>query len=108
MPKGIHYHHKNKDGKIFTPTQKQLNSFVDKSTYILSTLGVSIFIPQLIVVWTQKDIRGVSFMSWAGLCTASLLWFIYGAVHKEKPIMFANAIALVIQLLVIIGMLVHH
>lgn len=102
-----HYHKRKKASHQLSGSQRGLNSFVDRMVYVLGTLGVLIFVPQLIVVWTQKDISGVSVMSWFGMCAASTLWLIYGVVHREKPIMFANTLALVVQGLIILGILVH-
>jgi uncharacterized protein with PQ loop repeat len=98
MNVGHHDHHKSK---------KNLNSALDKIIYIFGTLGVFIFVPQLITVWTQSNIDGVSIISWLGMLCTSSFWIFYGIVKKAHPILVINLLAGTIQAFIILGILLH-
>lgn len=104
---GYHHYQKHKK-KEFTKPQRSLNRFMDSIIYVGGVLGVIIFIPQLIDIWTKPSIDGVSLVSWLGMGIASTFWLFYGIVHKAKPIIFANLLAASIQLLIIAGILIHQ
>jgi len=81
---------------------------MDKIIYLVGSFGILIFVPQLIKVWSPSSIAGVSLLSWLGLLIASTFWLIYGLIHKAKPIIFLNTLGAVIQLLIVIGILIHR
>lgn len=99
----VGYHHYHKKKKL-----KKLDTFIDKMVYIVGSIGVMIFIPQLLLVWSNSNISGVSLFSWAGMFVASMFWFLYGFVHKAKPIMFINVLAASVQVLIIVGIFIHR
>jgi uncharacterized protein with PQ loop repeat len=100
----VHHHQKRKQ---HFSNKKRMSRYVDDVIYAGGVLGVIIFIPQLIMIWTEKNISGVSLLSWLGMFVASSFWLMYGFVHKAKPIIFTNMLAALVQLMVIIGILVH-
>ncbi len=109
MQIAFHHYQKNKKSpKDLTTSQKKLNSLMDKIIYIVGSFGILIFLPQLIKVWSQGSITGVSLLSWLGMFVASTFWLLYGVVHKAKPIIFVNVLAASIQLLVVIGIFIHR
>ncbi len=108
MQIALHHYQKNKKkSEELTQKQKTFNKIVDDIIYVIGSLGVLVFIPQLIRVWSPGDISGVSLLSWAGMFVASSFWLFYGIVHKVKPIIFINILAASIQLLIVIGILVR-
>ncbi len=105
---GLHHYQKNKKrAHDLTERQKKLNGIIDSLIYFIGSFGVLIFVPQLIKVWGGGDISGVSLLSWVGMFTASVFWLIYGIIHKARPIIFINSLAALVQLLVVIGLLIH-
>ncbi len=105
---GFHHHHRMKHaGKKLTKGQRNLNQLVDATIYIMATLGALVFVPQMIDVWTRADIGAVSLFSWFGMLIGSLFWIIYGLVHQAKPIIYSSVLGAGIQLLIIVGILVH-
>lgn len=107
MQVGYHHHQKSKNKKNLTHGQKFLNKFMDDIIYVMGTVGAFIFVPQLINVWQQQNISGVSLLSWVGLFAGSSFWIFYGFIHKAKPIIYANILSGAVQLFIIIGILVH-
>ncbi len=108
MQVGYHHYRKRRlSHQQATRSQKKLDRFMDDVIYIFGTVGAFIFIPQLLSVWGKGDISGVSIYSWLGMGTASTFWVVYGLIHRAKPIIYANLLAGIIQILIVIGILVH-
>lgn len=87
--------------------QRESRNFVDKLIYVFAIGGPLMNIPQLLKIWTEKNAAGVSVLSWIGFALTSLIWLIYGIIHKEKPIVVANCLYLIFQIGVIIGTLMY-
>jgi MtN3 and saliva related transmembrane protein len=62
---------------------------------------VSLF-PQLIKVWKTKSTKDISTGMFALFCSGVFLWFIYGVLIRDLPIIFANSLAF-IQAIVILA-----
>jgi len=60
-------------------------------------------LPQLFKIWLHKDASGVSFISWMSFSVFSLIWLMYGILHKDKPIILMNLALVVIQALIATG-----
>lgn len=87
------------------PHPTQFGRVVDKIVYI-STIGLPLlnFI-QLYRIWAEKSILGLSLISWFGFAFFSLIWMIYGIIHKEKPIILLNAGLFIVQSLIAISII---
>ena len=51
---------------------------------IAGTLGVIAWVPQLNEVWKQKKHEGISLSTLYLICTALLLWLIYGVIRFNR------------------------
>ncbi len=54
------------------------------------------FVPQVIHIWKSKSARDVSFHTFASFTLGVALWLAYGIVKQEPPIIFWNAVTLVL------------
>ena len=65
--------------------------------------------PQLVKLYHTHShhAHGLSLSSWIAYSFLALLWFLYGLVHKKVPIWVGNLIGLVMDLLMVIGILIH-
>lgn len=90
----------------FLTRDKRFQYLIGKGVYIISVLGIAAVAPQIFNIWFLKDTVGVSLLTWTGFLTASIFWFFYGAIHREKPIILTNIAAILADILVIIGLLV--
>lgn len=84
---------------------KDFCSFIDRGVYGVGVLGVLVIIPQILKIWIDRDINGVSIITWIGFLIGAFFWFFYGLIHKEKPIIFTNLAVMIADLLVISGLL---
>jgi MtN3 and saliva related transmembrane protein len=72
---------------------------------IAGTLGVLAWIPQLKEVWITEKHEGISLSTLHLICTALLLWLIYGLMIMSVAIIISNLAALACILSVIIGVI---
>jgi MtN3 and saliva related transmembrane protein len=54
------------------------------------------FVPQVIHIWKTKSARDVSLHTFASFTLGVALWLAYGIVKQEPPIIFWNAVTLVL------------
>jgi MtN3 and saliva related transmembrane protein len=70
---------------------------------IAGTLGVIAWVPQLNEVWKQKKHEGISLPTLYLICTALLLWLVYGFIIGSIAIILSNLAALYCILIIIFG-----
>lgn len=87
------------------------NSFgkkvVDRAVFAAGILGPIMTIPQLLLVYIKKNASSVSITTWTGYLLAAIIWFIYGVVHKEKPIILTYAIWILVDIAIVIGVILY-
>jgi MtN3 and saliva related transmembrane protein len=60
------------------------------------------FLPQLIKIIRTKHTKDISLLMYLILGTGLFLWFVYGFLLRDLPIMIANGITFVLALAVVI------
>ncbi len=101
MHHAIHRHaHKNR-------AKSTLLQLFDRSAYLMGAVTVAVNVPQLITVWTSRDVSGVSLVSWIGFFLGSCFWLCYGLLHREKPIITVNAALIAVQGFIVLGIFRH-
>jgi MtN3 and saliva related transmembrane protein len=65
---------------------------------LLTTISV---LPQVIKVIKLKETRDLSFLYWGVLASGLLLWFVYGVLKQDAPIIISNFISLVFSVIMI-------
>ena len=79
--------------------------FIELIGIIAGTLGVLAWIPQIKEVWIKKKHEGISLPTLHLICTALLLWLIYGFMIKSVAIVISNLAALSCILSLIVGVI---
>lgn len=85
--------------------KKKLNYF-DKFVVVASFAYPFSGVPQVLEVF-NGHIDGVSLASWVGFIFFSLIFFFYGLVHKIKPMIITNALWLLVDGLIVVGIVYH-
>ena len=80
---------------------------IDKIIYIAAIAAPLSNIPQLVKAWTATSTAGISAVSWFSFALISLIWLLYGRIHKELPIILMNGSLLCVQLLIATAVLVR-
>ena len=89
------------------PHPDKVKRFFDRLIYFAVFAMPIMNIPQLLEIWLNKSAKGVSLVSWIGFAFLSSIWFVYGLLHKEKPIIFMNGSLIFLQLAIVIGIVLY-
>ena len=76
--------------------------------YLIAILSPLFTLPQLLQIWQHKQVQGLSLLTWSGYAIGSLLWAIYGVVHKEKPIALTNLLLFIIDSAIAVSILIYQ
>ena len=64
-------------------------------------------VPQILELYTTKSAAGLALPSWLLFIVVNLLWTIYGVVHKDKHIIYANVFMALFNSIVVAGVLMY-
>jgi uncharacterized protein with PQ loop repeat len=89
------------------PHPDPVKRFLDKLIFVVGFLGPVSTVPQIWTIFVDHDASGVSMLSWSLYAFFSIIWIIYGILHKEKAIIFTYSLWTVMEGLVVLGTIVH-
>lgn len=69
--------------------------------YLAATLTTVAFLPQLIKVWKNRSAKDVSYAMLLIFSSGVLCWLMYGFLIGSLPIIFANSLTLILNLLIL-------
>lgn len=85
----------------------KIQRIMDKLIYIVALIWPILTIPQVWVVWVDKNASWLSLFTWTAYVISPILWLIYGIIHKEKAIIFSNILWMIVDLAVLIGAIIY-
>lgn len=91
----------------FHISKKRRITLFDKVVMVAAFLYPLSGLPQVIEVF-QGNSAGVSLRSWLGFTAFSALFLVYGFAHKIKPMVITNALWLIVDGLIVIGILIDR
>ncbi len=97
----LHHIHKRKKHSSNETT------ILDYVVYLVSIISPFMILPQLYLIWVNKETAGVSALSWSSFIFFNFIWIYYGIIHKDKPIIITNLLWAVLQSFVVIGVLLN-
>lgn len=68
---------------------------------VAATLTTSAFLPQMIKTWRTKSAKDVSLQMLITFCIGVFLWLIYGIYLQALPIILANLLTLIFNLIIL-------
>lgn len=76
---------------------------------VVGVVGPFATLPQLIKLFFthSQHATGQSLLTWSLYAGLSLLWFIYGLIVGKLPIYVGNGLSMVLNLLMVLGILIH-
>lgn len=119
MAHGIHFIHKsNKDNKSNSAKTNNKrnktkynrikhNKNIDNITTIVAILMPFTTIPQIYKIWILQNTSGVSIWTWILYFILCIPMIIYGVFYKMTPIIILNALWMLMNLIIIVGMLIY-
>lgn len=115
VPKGqhlepIHHFHVRKRVHHWLedyPHPEWKKRFLDRGVLFIGALGPLVTLPQLYTLWAEKDSGSLSLFTWIAYIFIALFWISYGAVHKERPIVFTYSCWILIHLAMVSGIFLY-
>ena len=107
---GIHHLHKRKrvHKKLENyPHENKWIRFLDKFLIVVAVLGPLIAMPQILQIFITQNATGVSSLSWGLYALFNVPWFVYGIVHKDKPIIISYLLSFIANITVLTGTLIY-
>lgn len=66
-----------------------------------------ITLPQIYTIYASRSAEDVSLITWAGYLLFGVVFLVYGAVFKLKPIFYGQIIWVTAQALTVVGILIY-
>jgi uncharacterized protein with PQ loop repeat len=95
------------NGKKPYPHQNVWINFLDKFIIALGVINIFATLPQVLQIWIGQDASGVSVISWSYYTFFSFMLFLYGLVHREKPIIITYSFSFILYGLIAFGALTY-
>lgn len=80
---------------------------LDKVILPIAMISPLMTVPQVLQVWVDGKVEGVSVTTWSAYALGTLFWTLYGLAHKEKPIFYANFFLFIFDVVIVLGVLLH-
>jgi MtN3 and saliva related transmembrane protein len=69
--------------------------------YLAATLTTAAFLPQVIQVWRSKSTKDLALPTLLSFIAGVSMWLIYGLLLNSAPVIVANAVTLVLNLVIL-------
>jgi uncharacterized protein with PQ loop repeat len=88
---------------------KKVNpDYIDSVMSVVAIVSPLTIIPQIVQIYTTKDVEGISLITWIFSVITSTIWVVYGFHHKDKPIIFNSIMGAFFCSLIAIGVFVYR
>jgi MtN3 and saliva related transmembrane protein len=74
---------------------------IDLVGYVAATLTTVAFLPQVVRVWRSKSTKDLALPTLLSFIAGVAMWLIYGLLVTSTPIIAANAVTLVLNLIIL-------
>ncbi len=85
------------------PFTRKARSMYSRSMFLIAFVAPVLTVPQLWLVWINRQTAGVSQITWGAYTIASGCWLIYGIIQKQKPLILAQLMLFILDFLVVLG-----
>jgi len=89
------------------PSLHLLKHIVDWFVYVMSVIIPIMTLPQVYEAFINHNAQGLVPITWFTYASTNALWLFYGILHKEKPIIFANATMFALNLLTAVSAVLY-
>jgi uncharacterized protein with PQ loop repeat len=93
---------------MFIKTNKKQKREILEIAYFVAVVQPIMVLPQAVQIFAHHSARDVSLLTWAMLLIFNTSNFIYALVFNIKPIIINNAIWMLVDAAVVIGVLLYH
>jgi len=89
------------------PSRVPWKRTLDYAMYAVGVIAPLALLPQAIQIYSSHSAVGVSLTTWAAFTCFNSLWALYGAVHKDKQLLFASAAVAIFDFSIVVGILLY-
>jgi uncharacterized protein with PQ loop repeat len=89
-------------------TTRALKEALDVFIYPVAVFGPLALLPQVFTLYTSQSAGTLSLPTWLMLGLLNLAWLLYGAVHREWPIIVTNLALAFLNFAVVFGILLYR
>ena len=87
--------------------QKKNRTNVDHLMLVASILSPLSAVPQIIQMYSTKDVEGLSLLSWLGWGLIGLVFLAYGIGHRLKSYILMQVLWTAVTVLMIVGIIIY-
>jgi uncharacterized protein with PQ loop repeat len=81
---------------------------LDSAMYAVSIISPLGLAPQLYLIFSTHDVIDLSLSMWVFFTAVDLLWLVWGMVHRLNPVIVANMLGVLLNVLGVIGILLFR
>ncbi len=79
--------------------------YFERFMLVFATVEPIATIPQILEIYKNENVEGVSITTWTLYTFSSCIWLYYGIYRKDKPLIISGLLWVSSQALVVIGLL---
>ncbi|MBD3311402.1 MAG: hypothetical protein GF349_02820 [Candidatus Magasanikbacteria bacterium] len=110
MTNPIHHIHrrKRKYQKLEKyPHPDKVKKFMDKFILIVGVVGPMMALPQIYKIYSLQDATSISIFTFSAYLVFDVVWFTYGILHREKPIILVYTLWMLINATIVFGAVIY-
>ena len=109
-PHAIHHMHKRK--RFYEklepfPHPKKWMRWFDNFLLVIAIIGPLMNLPQIYDIFINKNASGVSLTTWTMHTVFAVPWLIYGIFHRDKPIIVAYTLWIILNATIAVGTFIY-
>jgi len=87
--------------------KKQKTSTLDKLTYVAGIALPLFTIPQAISIYSNKNVSGVSLLTWLFYLFSSAMFAVFGIIHREKLLIVTYVPFVIVEAVIVVGLVLY-
>jgi len=95
-----HHYYRKQNAKVNS-------GYIGKLVLVAAIVEPLMTIPQIYQIWSNKQAQGVSLLSWSFYLIAAVIWLFYGIKVKDKAVVIASILWVLVECLVVVGIIVY-
>ena len=105
----IHFDRRNRSRKLEDyPSKKPKYQLLDKIISVVIILTPLSTIPQIYEVWVDKNVEGLSFLTWGLYLFLTFPLLTYAFIHKNKSLITMYSLWLIIHISIFLGIIAYN
>jgi len=89
-------------------SRKMTRSWFDYFMYAIAMATPLVLLPQVLQLFTNKTVAGLSIETWFLLGCLNFFWILYGLVHREPPIYIGNFLVGILNFTIVYGIFLYR